>query len=50
MRKVALLWVVALFVLFTLFGSLMLSSPAIMLVTEIYHEIFGQTVDPAAQN
>ena len=50
MRKVALMWVVALFVLFTLLGSLMLSSPVIILVTEIYHEIVGQPVDPAAQN
>jgi len=50
MRKVAPLWVMALVVLLTLLGSLMLASPVIFLVTEIYHEVFGQPVDPAAQN
>ncbi|UVC12397.1 hypothetical protein IHQ71_30820 (plasmid) [Rhizobium sp. TH2] len=46
MRKVTLLWVVALLVLVTLLGSLMLASPMIVLGSAIYDKMFGQPVDP----
>lgn len=49
MRKVALLWVVALFVLVAVFWSFMLTSPMIVLGSAIYDKMFGRPVDPATE-
>lgn len=48
MRKAGFLWAIALLVLALLLGSLLLASPAIILGTAIYGEVFGDPVDPAA--